>query len=217
MKHILLALALTSPLLGACKSEGAKQGATQGAMYGALGAAVSSVVWGRDDVLGDAARGAVVGATVGGVSGAVNESNRNEAQQRQAAQAQQRADLTQENKDLALRNQQLEMQATLTEEIGPDNTEAVNLLVRCDHAGALAASRRSADSLNEHFRTAGVWLEAVNAQDQRHLAATRSLYPRLVKLDDEIETEEQAELIVLDLVTALEDSREEYGLRRRCD
>ena len=216
MKHVLLALALTSPLLGACKSEGAQQGATQGAVYGALGAAVSSVVWGRNDVLGDAARGAVVGATVGGVSGAVNESNRKEAQQREATKAQQQADLAQENKDLSLRNQQLELEAQLTEEIGPDNTEAVNLLIHCDHPGALKASRRSADSLHEHFRTAGVWLEALIAQDQRHLAATRNLYPRLVKLDDEIETEEQAELIVLDLVTALEDTREDFGMPRRC-
>ena len=217
MKQLLLALALTTPLFAACKSKGAQEGATQGALYGALGAAVSSVVWGRNDVLGDAARGAVVGATVGGVSGAVNESKRNEAQQRKAAQAQERSDLAQTNKDLTRRNRQLELEAQLLEELGPDNTEAVRLLVRCKHKEALVASRRSANSSDERFRSAGIWLEAVNAQDQRNLAAARALFPQLVKLDDQVETEEQAELIVLNLVTSLEDTREEFDLPRRCD
>ena len=213
MKHLILTLACLSPLLGSCQSEGAKEGATQGALYGALGAAVSSVVWGRNDVLGDAARGAVVGATVGGVHGAVNDSNRSKSE----AQAEQQAQLSAENKELAQRNRQLELESQLIEEIGPDNTEAVRALVRCEHRDAVLAARRAGDSDNEHFRVAGLYLEAVTAYDRRDLSTARMLYPRLASADSETATADDAEVIVVNLVTALEDTREQFGLARRCD
>jgi hypothetical protein len=216
MKRFLFALVCVAPLFSACASQGAQEGATQGAMYGALGAAVSSVVWGRNDVLGDAARGAVVGGTVGAVHGAANESNRQAAENARQAQADERAQLSQENRELADRNRQLELEQQLIAEIGPDNTEAVRKLVQCDHQGAVLAARRAADSDDEHFRTAGVWIEAICAYDRRDLSTAKMFYPRLAALDPEADTAEDAELIVLNLTTALEDSRESFGLARRC-
>lgn len=216
MKRLLFVLACSSPFAAACASQGAQEGATQGAFYGALGAAVSSVVWGRNDVLGDAARGAVVGGTVGGVHGAVNESNRMAAEDARNAQADGQAQLSQENRELADRNRQLELERQLFEQIGPDNTEAVRKLVNCDHQGAVLAARRSADASDEHFRAAGVWIEAVCAYDRRDLSTARMFYPRLAELDPEAETAADAELVVLDLVTALEDTRESFDMPRRC-
>jgi len=217
MKRLLILVACLPPLLSSCLSRGAQEGATQGALYGALGAAVSSVVWGRNDVLADAARGAVVGGTVGGVHGAVNESKRSATSDAQSAQASERERLSKENRELADRNRQLELERRLLEQIGPDNTEAVRELVVCDHQAALRAARRSAASDNEHFRTAGVWLEAICALDRRDLATVRALYPRLAQLDPQCETAEDAELVVLNLVTALEDTRESFALARRCE
>jgi len=185
-------------------------------MYGALGAAVSSVVWGRNDLLGDAARGAVVGGTVGGVHGAVNESNRKSAEDARGAQADQNAQLSQENRELADRNRQLELEQQLLTEIGPDNTEAVRKLVQCDHQGAVLAARRAADSKDEHFRDAGVWIEAICAYDRRDLSTAHMFYPRLAALDSKTETAEDAELVVINLATALEDTRESFGPARRC-
>ncbi|MCA8981546.1 MAG: hypothetical protein H6831_08370 [Planctomycetes bacterium] len=216
MKRLLFVLACSSPFAASCASQGAREGATQGALYGALGAAVSSVVWGRDDVLGDAARGAVVGGTVGGVHGAANEANRKAAEDARNAQANDRARLEQENRELADRNRQLELEQRLMQEIGPDNTEAVRKLVNCDHQGAVLAARRAADSGDEHFRTAGVWLEAVCAYDRRDLSTARMFYPRLAELDPQTATAEDAELKVVQLVTTLEDTRQSFGLPRRC-
>ena len=216
MRQLFFLLACCLPILGSCASEGARQGATQGAFYGALGTAVSSVVWGRDDVLGDAARGAVVGATVGGVHGAVNESQRENARAAADADAAERARLEQQNRELSDKNAQLELEQRLVREIGADNTEAIRLLVNCDHQGALFAARRSADSGNEHFERAGVWIEAVIAYDKRDLSTARMFYPRLANLDPEVANADVAEATVIDLVSKLEETRASFGLPRQC-
>ena len=216
MRSLLLALAALSPFAASCQSEGARKGATEGALYGALGAAVSSVVWGRNDVLEDAARGAVVGATVGGVHGAVNESQRENQQAAADAERAERERLAAENAELSQRNEQLELEQRLLREIGPDNTESIRLLVNCDHQGALFAARRSADADDERFRLAGAYLEALIAYDRRDLSTARMSYPRLAELDERTATADDAERIVVDLVSSLEDTRESFGLPRRC-
>lgn len=216
MRRLLLALLCVSPFVSACQSEGARQGATHGAIYGAFGTAVSSVVWGRDDVLGDAARGAVVGATVGGVDGAVRENQRENAKAAQDAEAAKNARLAAENAELSQRNHQLELERRLTAEIGPDNTEAIRLLVNCDHQGAVLAARRSADASSEPFRQAGMWIEALAAYDRRDLSTAKMFYPRLAEAVPDVADAEAAETTVIELAGKLEDTRASFGLPRRC-
>lgn len=168
-------------------------------------------------MLEDAARGAIVGGTVGGVHGAVTESQRQATSDAQKAQANETAQLSKQNAELEARNRELETEKRLLVQIGPDNTEAVRKLVQCDHQGAVLAARRSADSDNENFRTAGLWLEAVCAYDRRDLSTARGLYAKLAQVDPKAKTADDAELIVLDLTATLEDTRESFGKARRCN
>jgi hypothetical protein len=184
---------LCAALVVACSAQSGKraaQGAVGGALSGAVGGLVSSLVFGGD--AGERmARGAVWGGTTGAVGGAVvgaqEDARRRKAQERELKR--------------------------LRGELGDDAFEGLADLADGRHEEALVHARKAAGAENKRHALAGLWMEALVHADARELDRARTLFPEIVRWDPDVQTVEQAEVVLYRSFAELEEIRKRYGQR----
>jgi hypothetical protein len=182
-------------------SKGAKQGAMQGAAAGAVGGLVSALVFGGDP-LDRAARGAVYGGTAGAVAGGISGSNRDkqiQAQKQAQAKSKQDADLE-----------------ALKKEIGRPAYNGLAALAECQHDVTLKKAKKAQKSKNPDYRLAGLWLEVLAYADSRQEEHASKLLPVIVKEEQYIKTQAEAEQAVREALGELTVIRREYNLPLVC-
>lgn len=165
--------------------------------YGAGIGALVGLVAGGD--LGDVAVGAAVGAAGGAATGAYSDSKDRE---RAAIREKQRAEQAQRRAEAAAAKQQAAAPASATETadaelvalIGQDNYEAYKAVRECQYKRAYALVQVGAVSDNPDHQLAALWLEAVIAGDQGDSARAKTVYPRIVDHDRDIDSAQQASL-----------------------
>jgi len=183
--------------------------------YGAGIGALVGLVAGGD--LGDVAVGAAVGAAGGAATGAYSDSKDRE---RAAIREKQRAEQAQRRAEAAAKQQAAEAAAAkqqaaeaaakqqaaapasptaaadaeLVALIGQDNYEAYKALRECQYKRAYALVQVGAVSDNPDHQLAALWLEAVIAGDQGDSARAKTVYPRIVDHDRDIDSAQQASL-----------------------
>ncbi len=174
--------------------------------YGAGIGALVGLVAGGD--LGDVAVGAAVGAAGGAATGAYSDSKDRERaairDKQRAEQAQRRAEAAakQQAAEAAAAKQQAAAPASPTAAadaelvalIGQDNYEAYKALRECQYKRAYALVQVGAVSDNPDHQLAALWLEAVIAGDQGDSARAKTVYPRIVDHDRDIDSAQQASL-----------------------
>jgi len=174
--------------------------------YGAGIGALVGLVAGGD--LGDVAVGAAVGAAGGAATGAYSDSKDRERaairEKQRAEQAQRRAEAAakQQAAEAAAAKQQAAAPASPTAAadaelvalIGQDNYEAYKALRECQYKRAYALVQVGAVSDNPDHQLAALWLEAVIAGDQGDSARAKTVYPRIVDHDRDIDSAQQASL-----------------------
>ena len=194
---LLILLCATLFNFSACSQQSmqrAGQGAATGAAVGAVGGMVSALVFGGN--VGEAAaRGAVyggsTGAAAGAISGAVADSNQKKAQEAAELEA-------------------------LRKRLGDDAFQGLEALVQCKHEIAQGYGRTAAQSNNQDFALAGLWLQALAFADSRQEDQARTLFPDLVAKDSKITSESQAESEMQGALQKLKEIRQEYKLPEDC-
>jgi hypothetical protein len=195
-KWISLAMMIVMMTFPACSRQSmqsAGQGAATGAVVGAVGGMVTALVFGGN--VGDAAaRGAVYGGSTGAagaMSGAMADSNQKKAQQAAELEA-------------------------LRKRLGDDAFNGLAALVECKHEVAQGYGRTAAESSNEDFALAGLWLQAITFADNHQDDRARALLPELVAKDSKLTSEAQAETEMQAALQKLMDIRQEHKLPREC-
>lgn len=174
--------------------QGAGKGAAVGGAAGAVGGIVSALVFGGD--VGEAAaRGAVWAASTGAVTGGI-------------AGAQ--ADNAQKTKEKAAR------EADLKKELGDDAYSGLVALAECKHEVALGYARSSSKSKNKDYALAGLWLEVLTEADRQQPEKARLLFPELIKQDAKVNTDEDAEGIMVGAKAKLQEVRNDHNLKASC-
>jgi len=182
--------------------------------YGAGIGALVGLVAGGD--LGDVAVGAAVGAAGGAATGAYSDSKDRE---RAAIQEKQRAEQAQRRAEAAAK-QQAAAPASATEAtdaelvalIGQDNYEAYKAVRECQYKRAYALVQVGAVSENPDHQLAALWLEAVIAGDQGDSARAKTVYPRIVDHDRDIDSAQQASLEADRFMLEMREERRALGI-----
>lgn len=182
----------------------ASKGAKRWAGRGAAGGAILGLLIGGD--IGGAAAGAAIGAAGGAIGGAASDSSKKKKVEK--------AELEE------LRQKEAERQAydlPQTEEewiaaIGEDNTNALSALVDCQHDRAALLAKAGTTSENPGFALTGHWIEALVALDRQDQAALDELYPKLVELDDDVDTVQQASLAADQAILEVRETRQAEGI-----
>ncbi len=193
---VIAVLAAVTACAGAGK--GAVQGAAGGAVAGAAGGLISSLIFGGDPGEG-ALRGAAVGATVGGVSGAIKGSQEAKAQKQKKYAARER-DIEQYRRD-----------------IGDDAFNGAVALAECKHEVAIANANIASQSTNSNHALSGLWLKALTYADQGNNAATRAMYPEIIRWDRAVDSEAETEATLQNVLRELKQIRVEYRLPKICN
>jgi len=183
--------------------------------YGAGIGALVGLVAGGD--LGDVAVGAAVGAAGGAATGAYSDSKDRE---RAAIQEKQRAEQAQRRAEAAAAKQQAAAPASATETadaelvalIGQDNYEAYKAVRECQYKRAYALVQVGAVSDNPDHQLAALWLEAVIAGDQGDSARAKTVYPRIVDHDHDIDSAQQASLEADRFMLEMREERRALGM-----
>lgn len=174
--------------------QGAGQGAAIGGAAGAVGGIVTALVFGGD-VGNAAARGAVWAASSGAVTGGIAGAQANRAE---------------ENKARAARA------ADLKKELGDDAYSGLVALAQCKHEVALGYARSSAQSTDNQYALAGLWLEVLTEADRQHLEKARRLFPEIIERSEKVKTEKEAEAFMAEAKESLKDVRDSYDLKKSC-
>ena len=192
--------------------------------YGAGIGALVGLVAGGD--LGDVAVGAAVGAAGGAATGAYSDSKDRERaairEKQRAEQAQRRAEAAakQQAAEAAAAKQQAAAPASPTAAadaelvalIGQDNYEAYKALRECQYKRAYALVQVGAVSDNPDHQLAALWLEAVIAGDQGDSARAKTVYPRIVDHDRDIDSAQQASLETDRFMLEMREERRALGI-----
>ena len=192
--------------------------------YGAGIGALVGLVAGGD--LGDVAVGAAVGAAGGAATGAYSDSKDRERaairEKQRAEQAQRRAEAAakQQAAEAAAAKQQAAAPASPTAAadaelvalIGQDNYEAYKALRECQYKRAYALVQVGAVSDNPDHQLAALWLEAVIAGDQGDSARAKTVYPRIVDHDRDIDSAQQASLEADRFMLEMREERRALGI-----
>jgi len=190
--------------------------------YGAGIGALVGLVAGGD--LGDVAVGAAVGAAGGAATGAYSDSKDRERaaiqEKQRAEQAQRRAEAAAAKQQAAATKQQAAAPASATETadaelvalIGQDNYEAYKAVRECQYKRAYALVQVGAVSDNPDHQLAALWLEAVIAGDQGDSARAKTVYPRIVDHDRDIDSAQQASLEADRFMLEMREERRTLGI-----
>jgi hypothetical protein len=183
-------------VISACSQQTAQrtgEGATMGAVVGGVGGLVTGLVFGGN-VAESAARGAVYGASTGAAAGAMS-----------GAMAESRQKEQQTNEYEKLRSK-----------IGEDAFSGLEALAQCKHDVALGYGRTAAKDANKDYALAGLWLQVLTLADSREEDQARALFPEVVRQDEKISSEAQAEETMRGALQKLMDVREQNKLPRVC-
>lgn len=179
------------------QAQGVEKGATTGAVAGAVGGMFTALVFGGS-VAEAGARGAVYGgasgAVVGGMAGA--EADRAEEAERQA-----------------VREAEIE---EFKNQVGPDAFNGVVALTECKHAVAVANAQEAAKSDNDDYALAGLWVEVLSEADRNNEPGARALFPELIRMDDKISSDADAEAGMQKALQQLGEIRADYDLPAVC-
>lgn len=183
--------------IGGCSQksrQGAGKGAAIGGAAGAVGGIVSALVFGRD--VGEAAaRGAVWAASTGAVTGGIAGAQANSAEEQKAKAA---------------------CTASLKKELGDDAYNGLVALAECKYEVALGCARSSAQSKNNHYVLAGLWLEVLTEAERKQPEKARTLFPEIIKRDEKIKTEQEAEDFMKEAKAKLQTVRDDFYLKGSC-
>lgn len=183
--------------LGACSQksrQGAGQGAAIGGAAGAVGGIVSALVFGGD--VGEAAaRGAVWAASSGAVTGGIAGAQANSAEEQKAKAARTKS---------------------LKKELGDDAYNGLVALAECKYEVALGYARSSAQSKNNHYALAGLWLQVLTEAERDQPEKARVLLPQIIERDEKIHTEQEAEAFMQEAKAKLQTVREDSNLKGSC-
>ncbi len=190
---LILAIQLSGCASDSYTAKGAGQGATAGAVSGAVGGLVSALVFGGDPAEA-AARGAVWGGAAGATAGAMAGSQ----------------------VDRQVNEQRESQLKALRQRIGDETYKGLEALADCNHDTSLKQARMSQASSNPNYALAALWLEVLTYADMKEEGTARSLFPKLVEKDWNINTEAEAESKMRSALNALMDIREDYNMPRVC-
>jgi hypothetical protein len=176
-------IVVLSLLIFSCGSSPEAQKVGDAAGTGAALGALASVVFGSGNILYDAADGAVMGAAAGAAVGVISNSM---------------------NKDEAPRTEpEVAYEDEMVKSFGKDNVESYYALRNREHARALALADAGELSKDANHRLAAVWLKAMIAVDKKDSPAAEKAFDRLITLDPDIDTRQQASVetdkVVLDM------------------
>lgn len=194
--------------LTSCGTSHTAQGAREGAGAGAAMGAFSALIWGGDVVEG-AARGAAVGATAGAISGSGRDAQaRADAQQiqqaeRRAADAERRA-ANAEN--VAAEEQKY------VDMFGKDVYEGYKALLQCEHQRAQGLAQAGKAAQVSDHRLAAEWLDALIAVDRRDTERANQVFDRLIDLDADIDSRQQASIATDKVLLEMRQERRDLGL-----
>jgi hypothetical protein len=182
--------------------------------YGAGIGALVGLVAGGD--LGDVAVGAAVGAAGGAATGAYSDSKDRERaaiqEKQRAEQAQRRAEAAAKQQAAAPASATAAADAELVALIGQDNYEAYKAVRECQYKRAYALVQVGAVSDNPDHQLAALWLEAVIAGDQGDSARAKTVYPRIVDHDRDIDSAQQASLEADRFMLEMREERRTLGI-----
>jgi len=100
----------------------------------------------------------------------------------------------------------------LKEEIGPDNYTAMMALVHRDYPAARQQAAATADDPNPHYRLASAWISALVAVETLDKAEIEPYYQKLIELDQDIETGEDARVELRLARRDLRDMRRQFNV-----
>ena len=207
-------------MVTACGSSQTAQSARQGAGSGAAMGALAGLVFGGDidDVIEGAAVGGAMGAGAGAISGNARQSQAqqdayavNQAQQQQA-QAQSRAQQAEQQLASQQYQRQLSEQQTI-DMLGTDTWEGYKALRACQNQRALGLTQAGRAAENPNHRLAAEWLLAIIAVDNRDTSTAAQQKQKLVQVDQDIDTAQQASLEIDKMVLELREERRQMGIR----
>jgi hypothetical protein len=193
---ILLPAAAILISLPACSQQTARQagqGAAMGGVVGAVGGLVTGLVFGGNPAE-SAARGAVYGASTGAAAGAMS-----------GAMAESNQEARQAEELKALRSR-----------LGDDAFQGLEALVTCKHDVAQAYGRTAAASDNKGYALSGLWLQVLAFADNREEEKARALFPELIRADEKITSESQAESRMRSTLQKLMEIRRQHNLPQVC-
>jgi len=128
-----------------------------------------------------------------------------------AAQNQAIAELQEQQKS---QKEAEDLEAQWRREYGDENVDGLIALIEGNHARALAFANAGETSYDANHRWAAVWLKAIIYADQGNEKAKNQEYERLVVLDPEIASAQDAAKWMDPLLTDLEDLRQGREPRR---
>ena len=182
----------------------AGKGAKRWAGRGAAGGAILGLLVGGD--LGGAAVGAAVGAAGGAIGGAASDSSKKKKADKAELEELRQKEAERQEYDLP------QTEEEWIAAIGEDNTNALSALVDCQHDRAALLAKAGATSDNPDFALTGNWIEALVALDRQDQAAMDELYPKLVEMDDDIDTAQQASLAADQAILEVRAARQDEGI-----
>lgn len=165
----------------------AGQQAAKGAGNGALIGALAGVVFGDGYVIEDALGGALIGGGIGAFAGALNGNATDKQIQREVD--------------------------AMVKEYGENNVRGYVELLECRHNKAIAYFSVEEHSSNRNHQLTSLWLKALAEKDRRNVNGVEAMYSDLINQDSDIDDEQQAELMINQLVLSLRQERKEYGIR----
>ena len=175
-----------------CGSSPEAQKVGDAAGTGAALGALASVVFGSGNVLYDAADGAVRGAAAGAAVGVISNAM---------------------NKDEAPRTEpEVSYEDEMIKSFGKDNVESYYALRNREHARALALADAGELSKDANYRLAAVWLKAMIAVDKKDNPGAEKAFDRLITLDPDIDTRQQASVETDKVVLDMRNERRTLGL-----
>ena len=211
IRKSLLTIELTILTIAICFSTGAysqtgkKMG--EGAGTGAVLGALAGVVFGKGDIIEDAAnaaiRGAAAGAAVGFITAKTEEGEKKQPEETAPSESDKQA------KEAEQAQQAIE---ELNQIFGKDNVESYFALQACEHKRAHALAQAGEASRDANYRLTAVWMQAMIAVDNRDSGRAETEFERLVVMDPDIDTQQQASLETDKLVLEMRNERRQMGL-----
>ena len=106
--------------------------------------------------------------------------------------------------------------ASLKKELGDDAYNGFVALAACKYEIALGYARSSAQSKNNHYALAGLWIEVLTEAERKQQEKARALFPEIIERDEKIKTEQEAEAFMKEAKEKLQIVRDDFDLKGSC-
>jgi len=105
----------------------------------------------------------------------------------------------------------------LRKQLGEDAFNGLAALAECKHEVSLGYARTAAQSSNESYALAGLWLEAITYDDQGKRAQAEEVLANLVTKDPKIDSQAAAQASLETAMTKLQEIRKANNLPGTCN